>query len=84
MDLIANVKELSNWAKEFYNTIRIGDVGMVSITVGITIVGKICTGLIPIIAIVAGFYQLMIFRTRLKTERVKYDAACNSKEEPDE
>ena len=76
-----NIKELLLWIKDLVNTIRLGDVGMVSITVGITILGKICTGLIPIIAIVAGFYQLQIFRTRLKTERVKYDDACHPKED---
>ena len=79
--MVEHFKELLLWGKDLVNTIRIGDVGMVSITVGITILGKICTGLIPIVAIVAGIYQLMIFRTRLKTERVKYDKACNPQED---
>jgi hypothetical protein len=79
--MIENIKLLLGWLKDLVNTIRMGDVGMMSITTGITILGTICTGLIPIIAIVAGVYQLMIFRTRLKTERVKYDATCNPKED---
>jgi len=75
--MIENLKLMVGWCKDLVNTIRIGDVGMVSITTGITILGSICTGLIPIIAIVAGIYQLRIFRTRLKTARVKYDKACS-------
>jgi hypothetical protein len=79
--MIENIRLLLLWLKDLVNTIRVGDVGMVSITVGITIMGKICTGLIPIVAIFAGVYQLRIFRTRLKIERAKYDAACNPKED---
>jgi len=79
--MIEYFKELLFWGKGFVNTIRVGDVGMISITIGITIIGKICTGLIPIIAVVAGIYQLRIFYTRLKIERVKYDAACNPKDD---
>lgn len=79
--MIDNIKLSFLWLRDLVNTIRIGDVGMVSVTVCITILGKICTGLIPIIAVVAGLYQLQIFRTRLKTERVEYDHACHPKDE---
>ena len=75
-----NIKLTFLWLRDLVNTIRVGDVGMVSVTVCITVLGKICTGLIPVIAIIAGLYQLQIFRTRLKTERVKYDDACHQKE----
>ena len=76
-----DTKEIIVGVKEVCRTFRVEDVSVISITAGVTLIGKLCTGLIPIIALVVAFYQLRIQRARLETERLKLkEAECHDKE----
>lgn len=70
-----NIKGVIIGAKEIYRTFRVEDISIISITTMVTIIGKLCRGLIPIIALVVAIYQLRLQRARLKAERLKLEEA---------
>jgi len=76
-----NIKGIIVGTKEIYRTFRVEDISIISVTTMVTVIGKLCTGLIPIIALIVAIYQLRLQRARLKAERFKLEEAeCHSKE----
>ena len=59
------------WLVAYLKTFKLEDANVVFVTGFVTAIGKICSGFIPIIALVIAMYQLKIQSVRLKTERLK-------------
>lgn len=78
------MKDLFCWIKPWFlsiwKTFKIEDANILFITATVTAIGKLCTGLISIIALVVVIYQLKIQVTRLKRERLKLkETECHDK-----
>ncbi|MCP3944520.1 MAG: hypothetical protein GY710_24000 [Desulfobacteraceae bacterium] len=61
--------------KEICKTFKVEDFSMISITATVTLIGKLCAGLIPFLALAVVVYQLKIQKARLETERLKLKEA---------
>jgi len=66
---VAVKKAIIELAPSIGGTFRADDGYVVVVTLLITIMGRLCSGFIPIIALAVGVYQLRIQISRFKRER---------------
>jgi len=68
---------LKSWLLAYIKTFKMEDVNVVGITCIVTAIGKICSGVLPIVALVVAVYQLRIQAVRLRTERLRQVQTCD-------
>lgn len=65
----------------FIRTFKLEDFNVLSLTAAVTIIGKLCTGIIPIVAMVVAVYQIKLVKVRVRTEELKLkEAECIDRE----
>jgi len=68
---------LKSWLIAYIKTFKMEDVNVTCITGIVTVIGSICSGILPIVALFVAIYQLRIQSVRLKTELLRQAQACD-------
>jgi hypothetical protein len=56
-------------------TFKLDDANVLTVTAVATVIGQICSGVIPVLALVVAVYQIRIQRIRLRSEELKLKEA---------